>query len=249
LPQVVIHPRNFTKKRIAGTHPQPQSQPSLLDKNAYDNLQTKKMSNKNKMEEEGPELGGNDSFTETIQQKKLDTSSRSQNVDFNSAKKADNKMIEEVCGAGPNPTALNFQNSSLRKNQKRFDMTQIAKVIDIEDIISKDEPKFPDLTSTHKLMTIQKLQYLEKWLELSFLEEREKNRSENSDAAQKSKFQTQGYFIPNSDLQKKKFEFDLESYEELSLALNNLPQNFNHNPSIYLKFSKSFESEKDAETL
>jgi hypothetical protein len=131
VPQVVIHPRNFTKKRIAGI--QPQSQPSLLDKNSINNVQTKKMSlktgpevNKNKMEEEGPELGGNDSFLELPQQKILDTSFRSQKVEFNSAKKADNRMIEEACGAGPNPTALNFQNSSLQKHQKRLDITQIS---------------------------------------------------------------------------------------------------------------------------
>jgi hypothetical protein len=98
-------------------------------------------------------------------------------------------------------------------------------------------------------MTIEKLQYLEKWLELSFLEEREKNRSENSDAAQKFKIQTDGYYIPSSLPSQKKFEFDLESYEELSLALNNLPQNFNNNPSIYLKFSQLFESETQAEIL
>ena len=241
MPQVVIHPRNFTKKRIAGI--QPQSQPSLLEKHSINNVQTKKMSlktgpgvNKNEMEEEGPELGGNDSFLEPLQQKILDTSFRSQNVEFNSAKKADNKMIEEDCGAGPNPTALNFQNSSLKKHQKRFDITQISKVLDIEDIISRDEPKFPSLTSTHLLMTPQKLQYLEKWLELSFLEEREKNLTENSASRSPNPLQ-------------KKFEFDLESYEELSLALNNLPQNFNHNPSIYLKFSQLFESETQAETL
>jgi hypothetical protein len=69
---------------------------------------------------------------------------------------------------------------------------KVDQLCDIEDLISSEEPRFPGLDDVFELMNVQKIRYLEKWLECIFLEEREENQRENSEAAKRFHFQNQG---------------------------------------------------------
>lgn len=121
---------------------------------------------------------------------------------------------------------------------------KIEELADIEDIMNEDEPDFEDLLPTYNLMNPARIQYLEKWLDLSLLEEfadHEKTKAENY----KQISTLQNGYTQQEELEKlKSFEFELESYDELKIQLKQAENSFKAD-SIYIKFSKVFENESD----
>jgi hypothetical protein len=108
------------------------------------------------------------------------------------------------------------------------------------------------------MMTVEKIQYLEKWMQMIFLEEKAENERQNTAAAKR----TYSYNLlndpttqPPDDSLEKVFAFDLESFEELSMKFQaHATQNAAHgnpkNPAPeYLKFSKIFSNENSALNL
>ena len=165
--------------------------------------------------------------------------------DSNSTKKGTEPIVF-------NNNALNTQPLPvvIEENKVEDPLAHITQICDIEDCNTEDEPLFKGFETYYKSMTVSKLKYLERWLELVKLEERQNFLIEHGslDLPTQS-FASSNNFKAESS---KKFLFEFENYEEMMSAWNDKDAKANQGQSSDIarqKFGKCYEHESEATSL
>ena len=196
---------------------------------------------------------------------KQETPLKKVNIGFQNAE--DNYIKEEKGGNFLNRTLSNLsitQDDDTKKIRPPKKFKEIVanpptnfKLVDIEDLVTNQEPMFSTLQEVHSIMDIQKLQYCQKWLEILTAEDREIQRKMNSTEVKVLNFQkgftkTYRYLekTQNQDLNDQKtLEFDFENYKEVYATIKKKQTEFKNQEledcDLNLKFkSKNCNLEK-----